>query len=80
LSDEAGRQLRIRSNADGTCEAALFSPGATVGESIGRCGVLTMIAQHSRVKSVTNLRGTATLQCETGQHEVVGRVEFENCH
>ncbi len=80
FSESSGRQLRLQSVPDGTCEAALFSPGAAVGENLGPCGLLKMQAQASRVRSVHNLRGTATLSCQTSRHQVSGQVEFENCH
>ena len=68
--------VRRRRNVRG----GAFPPGAAVGENLGPCGLLKMEAQASRVRSVHNLRGTATLSCQTPQHQVSGQVEFANCH
>lgn len=80
LTDETGRRLRLIANADGTCTAALFKGDNTIGEQLGQCGTLTMKAQSSRINSITNIQGTAKLDCEAASHKVVGDIEFENCH
>jgi hypothetical protein len=80
LTDANGRRLRLLANPDGTCAAALFSGNATTGDRVGQCGELTMTAQSSRINSITNLKGTAKLNCNAGGHKVTGNVEFENCH
>jgi hypothetical protein len=80
LTDGTGRRLRLLANPDGTCTGALFSGDSSTGNRLGQCGELTMAAQPSRINSITNLKGTAKLNCEAGGHQVAGNVEFENCH
>lgn len=80
LTDESDRRLRLLANADGTCTAALFKGDSPTGDQLGQCGSLRMEAQSSRINSITNIMGTAKLDCEAGGHRVVGDIEFENCH
>lgn len=80
LADPDGHRLRLVSNADGTCVAALFPPGGAVGDAVGTCGVLTMKAQSSRINGITNLKGSATLDCASTVHQIGGRLTFESCH
>ena len=80
LVSEGDRRLRLFGNSDGTCTAALFNRDAATGDNVRRCGTLTMAAQSSKINNITNVRGTALLSCETGQHRIYGRIEFENCH
>jgi hypothetical protein len=80
VTDVMGRRLRIGANLDGRAGAALFQPGAFVGEELGACGPMTMSSQHSRVNGITNMMGTATLSCDSGRHQVSGQLSFENCH
>jgi hypothetical protein len=80
LTDATGQRLRLLSNADGTCAAALFKADSATGDRLGQCGSLTMEAQSSRINSITNIKGTAKLACEAATHKVAGSIEFENCH
>lgn len=80
LTDETGRRLRLLANVDGTCTAALFKGDSPTGEQLGQCGTLTMQAQSSRINSITNVMGTAKLDCDAASHRVSGSIEFENCH
>ena len=80
ITDVAGRRLRIGANLDGRAGAALFQPGAVIGEDLGVCGPTTMWSQHSRVNGITNMAGTAILSCDSGRHQVHGQLLFENCH
>ncbi|HKV40219.1 MAG TPA: hypothetical protein VJX67_13480 [Blastocatellia bacterium] len=80
LRDTTGRRLRLLANADGTCTAAIFSGDSAIGDRLGPCGQLTMEAQSSRINQITNVKGHAKLNCEGAGHQVVGDIEFENCH
>jgi hypothetical protein len=80
LTDTTGRRLRLLAHPDGTCEAALFKGDSPTGDRLGQCGTLAMEAQSSRINSITNVKGSAKLECEAVAHKVTGNVEFENCH
>jgi hypothetical protein len=80
MTDAIGRRLRLGANVDGSAGAALFQPGAAVGDSLGSCGQTTMMSQHSRVHGIQNMEGTVTLSCEANGHQVTGQMWFENCH
>jgi hypothetical protein len=80
LTDANGRRLRLFSHADGTSEVALFNGAGSTGDRLGECGVLAMEAQSSRINSISNVKGTAKLACDSGGHKVTGKVDFENCH
>lgn len=80
LGDAAGRRLRVAGNVDGTGSVAVFSPGRATGDDLGRCATLSVVPQRSRINGVTNLQGTATLNCTTGGHTISGSVTFQNCH
>lgn len=75
-----GRTIRVLANPDGTCGAALFPAGATIGDNLGTCGQLAMQAQPSRINNIVNIKGMATLTCDAAGHKVIGSVKFENCH
>lgn len=80
LGDSAGRHLRLIATADGGTVAALFPANAARGDTLGSCGDLKMHAQSSRINSIVNLEGSATLACEALGHKVAGSISFENCH
>jgi len=79
LTDANGRRLRLFGVPDGTCNAALFNGNSATGDLIGKCGILTITTQSSRINSIHNVQGTARLECETGGHKVAGNIKFENC-
>lgn len=80
LSDASQRRVRLLLQADGTCTAAVFSPGAVKGDSLGTCGALEIHMQNSRINNVQNVRGEADLSCKAGGHELIGKLDFANCH
>ena len=80
LTDETNRRLRLFTNPEGTALAALFRGDSPTGDRLGQCGTLRMEAQSSKINSITNVKGTARLSCETNNHKVSGNLEFENCH
>jgi len=75
-----GRRLRLLAQADGTVEVALLPPAKDQGEMLGPCGTLVTRAQRSRINSIVNLEGKATLRCKRDGHELAGTIEFKNCH
>lgn len=80
LIDANGRHLRLMAQADGSTSVALFAADAPRGDLLGPCGTLVMHAQNSRINSITNLEGTASLDCQAVGHKVTGKVDFANCH
>ncbi|MEZ4398913.1 MAG: hypothetical protein R3B06_02785 [Kofleriaceae bacterium] len=75
-----GDKLRLAQTATGEVQVIVFAPGATVGSSIGTCGTITVDTQRSTINDVKNVRGKATLACETDGLTLAGTVTFENCH
>jgi len=63
----------------GTPVATLFAPGQMREQVVGLCGTLTVALQPSKV-GYRNIKGAATLSCESPQHKISGRVSFEDCH
>jgi hypothetical protein len=80
LTDETNRRLRLFTNPDGTCAAALFKGDSPTGDRLGQCGTLKLEAQSSRINNITNVKGSAQLACATDNHKISGHLEFENCH
>lgn len=80
FADQGGRRLRLLMSADGSADVALFQSGNTTGDTLGMCGRLTAQAQNSRINSIVNLQGDASLACDALGHKVTGKVTFENCH
>jgi hypothetical protein len=78
LVGKDGRRLRLVAQPDGSSHAYLLADGTPT--DLGPCGGLTIETQNSTVNDVRNVKGTATLSCNAGGHQVGGRVTFENCH
>jgi hypothetical protein len=79
LAISDGRKVRLAARADGQADAFLFQ---TSGNAItlGACGPLTVEQQNSTINGITNVKGSATPDCQAGSHSLKGRVTFENCH
>lgn len=81
LEDAQGRRLRLHALPSGDCVATLFAPESGHGVTIpGSCGPLLMHAQSSRINSILNVQGSATLSCEGAGHRISGSISFKNCH
>lgn len=81
LEDTKGRRLRLHALPDGNCTATLFPKESEQGITIpGPCGPLQMQTQSSRINSILNVEGSATLSCEGAGHKISGRISFKNCH
>jgi hypothetical protein len=73
-------RMRLLTNADGTAAVGLFDGTRTRGVDLGRCAVLTMRKQSSRINGVQNMSGEAQLSCHQHGRTVDGAISFENCH
>jgi hypothetical protein len=80
LSDAAGLRIRLVARADGEANAFLFGPGAETGQPLGACGPFVVEDQNSKINSVRNVAGHATLACTAEPHVLKGTVTFKNCH
>ena len=81
LSDATGRRLKvIEDQTDGKVTVSLFPANQDTGDILGNCVALHMRLQNSRVNYIANVGGAATFDCGTGNHKVVGDVNFTNCH
>lgn len=80
LEAEDGRRLRIVNTPTGEPVAVVLPSGSSSGVEVGTCGSFRIERQNSTVNNVTNVEGSADLECEGNGHSVKGTVEFENCH
>ena len=80
LSDAAGARLRLVNMASMQPVVYWMPVGATMPMPLGTCGMLTMNRSNSRVNNVSNVEGTAVLNCQFGAMSATGTVQFGNCH
>ncbi len=80
LVDDQQRRLRLAQTLEGAFQAVYFPPGASTGETLGRCGTMTLRNGVAVVNGVRNVEGKATLSCSGGGHTFGGSVDFEGCH
>lgn len=78
LIDDSGRTLRIVQTPT-TQPQAIVLDGQLVAD-LGTCGAMSLERQNSSVNEITNVMGSATLECEAAGHAVEGTVTFKNCH
>ena len=74
-----GPRVPLRPPPNGQADPFFFPAGTDIGTELGACGPFKLERQSSRINGVSNVRGTATLNCK-GRTEVSGSVQFENCH
>jgi hypothetical protein len=90
LWDAAGKRVRagISQHPDasypsaavqGLAAVTVLEPGASEGERIAPCGLLTVGNQASKI-NYRSVHGDAELSCTTDRHTIAGRVEFSGCH
>jgi hypothetical protein len=79
LTAADGRKLRLVYDPSGQSRVFLFE-GNAVGTELGLCGPMQVQQQSSRINNIHNIRGSATLKCETNGRRLSGQVSFENCH
>lgn len=80
LLSKDGRKLRLVYDPSARAQAYLFLPDQHDGIELGMCGPFSIERQSSRINSIYNHRGNATLNCNNNGHSVRGNVTFENCH
>jgi hypothetical protein len=75
-----GRKLRLVADPSGKAAVFVFAAGGAVGADLGLCGLFSLERQSSTINQITNVKGSATLDCATDGHKLTGSVKFENCH
>lgn len=77
LIDDSGDTLRLVQSPSNEPQAIWMS---TETVDFGTCGRLHVAKQSSEINNITNVEGTATLDCTAGEHTIKGTVAFKNCH
>lgn len=80
LNAKNGVRLRIAATQTGEAYVVVVPKDATVGTEVGTCGTLSITDQSSKINDVTNVKGTARLECAAKGFTIKGDVSFENCH
>lgn len=78
LMDDSDRVLRLAQSPTNQTIAIWLADTETI--EIGPCGTMSIQRQGSRVDDITNIEGSATLECKANEHAIAGTVSFKNCH
>ena len=80
LTLASGARLRIAATQTGEGSLVVSAAGRPTGVIVGPCGPFVIENQNSTINRVTNVEGSAELDCEREGFKVKGKLTFSNCH